>query len=302
MRKIEKMDYFCDEFFENKSMKKLIVGICLLGGLVSCGGKQSKTHDEPVESTDSVEWVADSLWVEEVEEEPEVSVYAERSFADFLYNFATSEKFQLRRILFPLPYYMDNKKDSIEKEEWVHDPLFSQQEFYTMLYDNLDDIEMEKDTSSTSVRIEWIDLTAMKMKRYYFERLYGWWKLEAIDDATIHQEETGQEDFYEFYKRFANDSLFQAERVADPLPFVAPDPDDEFQILETTIQKSQWFTFQPKLPNEYLTNVNYGQRLNQDSRTRIIELRGFGNGFCNTLYFRCRNGEWKLTRFEDLSN
>lgn len=285
-------------------MKKLIIGICLLAWMSSCdsGKKQSETQEEPMELVDSTGWMDDSWLAEEVEEEPEVPVYAERSFADFLYNFATSEKFQLRRILFPLPYYMDNRKDSIGKEEWIHDPLFSQQEFYSMLYDNLDDAELEKDTASTSVRIEWIDLKKKKMKRYYFERLYGWWKLEAIDDASIPREETGQEDFYEFYERFANDSLFQAERVVDPLPFVTPDPEDEFQILETIIQKEQWFTFQPNLPNEYLTNINYGQRLERNSRTRIIELRGFGNGFNNTLYFRCRNGEWRLTRFEDLSN
>ena len=285
-------------------MKKLIVGICLLGCLTSCvgGKKNTDTQEEQMEWTDSIEAMADSLLIEEVKEEPVIPVAADESFADFLYNFALDERLQLRRILFPLPYYMDNQKDSILKEDWVHDPLFSQQEYYTMLYDDLDDAELEKDTASTSVRIEWIDLKQKKMKRYYFERLYGWWKLEAIDDATMPKEETGQEDFYEFYERFANDSLFQAERVADPLPFVAPDPEDEFQILETTIQKEQWFTFQPKLPNEYLTNVNYGQRLNQNSRTRIIELRGFGNGFSNTLYFRCRNGEWRLTRFEDLSN
>ena len=285
-------------------MKKLIVGICLLGWLASCGGgkKQITAQEEDMALVDSMEMIADSLLLEEVEEEPMVPASADESFADFLYNFALDEKLQLRRILFPLPYYMDNKKDSIQKEEWVHDPLFSQQEFYTMLYDNLDDVELEKDTASTSVRIEWIDLKNHKMKRYYFERLYGWWKLEAIDDATMTKEDNGQEDFYEFYERFANDSLFQAERVADPLPFVAPDPDDDFEILETTIQKSQWFTFQPQLPTEFLTNVNYGQRLDRNSRTRVIELRGFGNGFSNTLYFRCRNGEWKLTKFEDLSN
>jgi len=290
--------------FYNVSMKKLIVGIWLLGCLASCGGgkKQTAVQDSLMEAVDSIEVMTDSLEVEEVEEEPVVPVSADESFADFLYNFATNEKLQLRRILFPLPYYMDNKKDSIEKEEWVHDPLFSQEEFYTMLYDRLDDVELEKDTASTSVRIEWIDLKANKMKRYYFERLYGWWKLEAIDDATMPEGEGGQEDFYEFYERFANDSLFQSERIADPLPFVAPDPDDDFQILETTIQKAQWFTFQPKLPTGHLTNINYGQRLDRDSRTRIIELRGFGNGFSNTLYFRCRNGEWKLTRFEDLGN
>ena len=285
-------------------MKKLIVGICLLGWLASCGGgkKQTTAQEDDLALVDSMEMIADSLLLEEVEEEPVVPASADESFADFLYNFALDEKLQLRRILFPLPYYMDNKKDSIQKEEWVHDALFSQQEFYTMLYDNLDDVELEKDTASTSVRIEWIDLKANKMKRYYFERLYGWWKLEAIDDATMTKEDNGMEDFYEFYERFANDSLFQAERVADPLPFVTPDPDDEFQILETTIQKSQWFTFQPQLPTEHLTNVNYGQRLDKNSRTRVIEMRGFGNGFCNTLYFRCRNGEWRLTKFEDLSN
>ena len=282
-------------------MKKLIVGMCLLIGGASCVGVK-KQPEAQMEVSDSIEAQADTLLVEEVEEEPIVPVSADESFSDFLYNFATNEKLQLRRILFPLPYYTDNKKDSILKEEWIHDPLFSQQEFYTMLYDNLDDAELEKDTASTSVRIEWIDLNAMKMKRYYFERLYGWWKLEAIDDASMPKEDTGQEDFYEFYRRFANDSLFQAERVNDPLPFIAPDPEDEFQILETTIHKEQWFAFQPKLPNEYLNNVNYGQRLDRKSRTRVIELRGFGNGFSNTLYFRCRNGEWRLTRFEDFSN
>ena len=284
-------------------MKKLVIAICLLGGMLSCvGGKKNADTQEDALPVDTMAFMADTLEVEEVEEEPIVPASADESFADFLYNFALDEKLQLRRILFPLPYYTDNRKDSILKENWKHDPLFSQQEFYTMLYDHLDDAELEKDTASTSVRIEWIDLKERKLKRYYFERLYGWWKLEAIDDASMPKEETGQEDFYEFYERFANDSLFQAERVADPLPFVAPDPEDEFQILETTIEKEQWFAFQPKLPGEFLTNVNYGQRLDRNSRTRIIELRGFGNGFCNTLYFRCRNGEWKLTRFEDLSN
>jgi hypothetical protein len=127
-----------------------------------------------------------------------------------------------------------------------------------MLYDHLDDAELEKDTASTSVRIEWINLKDRKLKRYYFERLYGWWKLEAIDDASMPKEETGQEDFYEFYERFANDSLFQAERVVDPLPFVAPDPEDDFQILETTIEKEQWFAFQPMLPEHLLVNIDYG--------------------------------------------
>lgn len=297
------MNIFVSIFSILNSMKKLFVAICLLGWMTSCGGGKKNAETQELDMmADTMEAVMDTLLLEEVEEEPVIPISADESFADFLYHFALDEKLQLRRVIFPLPYYMDNRKDSILKEEWKHDPLFSQQEFYTMLFDNLEDSELEKDTASTSVRIELIDLKANKMKRYYFERLYGWWKLEAIDDASMIKEEMAQEDFYEFYERFANDSVFQSERVVEPLLFVAPDPDDEFQILETTIEKEQWFAFQPKLPRDFLTNINYGQRLNKNSRTRVIELRGFGNGFSNTLYFRCRNGEWKLTRFEDLSN
>ena len=66
-------------------MKKLIVGICLLGWMASCGGgkKHTDVQEVAMESIDSVEVVADTLDVEEVEEEQEVSTYAERVFADF---------------------------------------------------------------------------------------------------------------------------------------------------------------------------------------------------------------------------
>lgn len=288
-------------------MKKHIFGICLLIWMASCVNtkKHTENPEVPMEPQDST-IVADTLCTEEewlpIHEEPAVPVAADESFADFLYNFALNEKLQVRRIKFPLPYYMDNQKDTIYKEEWKHDPLFSNEEFYTMLYDTMDDSELEKDTALTSVKIERIELKTKKMKRYYFERLNGLWTLEAIDDAYLPKEKSKQEDFYDFYERFANDSLYQAEHIANPLYYIAPDPEDEFQILETTLQKRQWFTFQPKLPNEYLTNINYGQRLKRNSRTRVIELRGFGNGFNNALYFRYTNGMWSLTRFEDFSN
>lgn len=289
-------------------MKKLIFGICLLMWMTSCvnGKKHADMQEAQTELQDSV-IAADTLCTYEPTEpelpaEQLVPVAADESFADFLYNFALNEKLQIQRIKFPLPYYMDNKKDTIHKEHWKHDPLFSHEEFYTMLFDVLEDSEKEKDTTLTSVRIERIELKSKTMKRYYFERIKGLWTLEAIDDAHLPEEQKKGEDFYEFYERFANDSLFQAERVSTPLPFVAPDPEDDFQILETTLGKEQWFTFQPKLPNEYLTNINYGQRLRKDSKSRIIELRGFGNGFNNALFFRSINGIWKLTRFEDFSN
>ena len=70
-------------------MKKLIVGICLLGAMASCigGKKQADGQDLQTELMDTTEVVADTLLVEEVEE-PIVPLTADESFADFLYNFA----------------------------------------------------------------------------------------------------------------------------------------------------------------------------------------------------------------------
>lgn len=286
-------------------MKKLIIAIGMLLGMMSCagGGKKPAAPDIQPEWADSVAAVEDSLYMEEMEEEEAVLPESvDESFADFLYNFAQDERLQLSRVVFPLPYYNDLRKDSIEKEQWEFQPLFSQLETYTVLFDRAEDMEMEKDTVATSVRIEWIYLKANRVKRYYFERIKGDWMLEAIDDAAIPEEEVTHEDFYEFYERFANDSLFQAERVTEPLQYVTADPDDEFQVIETTMEKGQWFAFRPALPRDVLTNVSYGQRLDRNSRSRIVELKGFSDGFNNTLYFRCRNGQWKLTKFEDLGD
>lgn len=97
------------------------------------------------------------------------------------------------------------------------------------------------------------------------------------------------------------DSLFQSQRVREPLAFVTSDPDDDFSILETTLDLNQWFAFKPVLPVDRLSNINYGQRNDDDSPTKILALKGIGNGFSNILYFRRKAGEWELYKFEDTS-
>lgn len=277
--------------------------LCLL---CSCGSNRKKAdvqEEEPV-SADTIAVLADTMLVEEcMEEEPALPAKADENFADFFYNFALDEKLQHSRIVFPLPCYTDSRKDTIGTDEWVYDPFFSRLECYTVLFDRVEDMNLEKDITSTSVKIEWFYLQANRTKRYYFERIRGEWMLEAVDDAATAAREQGQdEDFFDFYERFVADSTFQAERVAEPLHFVTIDPEDEFSVLQTTLEKGQWFAFQPVLPREFLTNVHYGQRLRTDSPSRIIELKGFGNGFCNILHFHRRGGKWKLVKYEDLGD
>ena len=160
-------------------------------------------------------------------------------------------------------------------------------------------MDLAGDTSLTSVQVEWFFIKKRLLKRYYFERIKGAWILEAINLRPVEKnEDTG---FIDFFNRFVSDSLYQSQHVLDPLVFVTSDPDDDFSILETTISRNQWFAFKPQLPLERLSNINYGQRNNGDSSTKILALKGIGNGFSNILYFRRRGGEWELYKFEDTS-
>ena len=109
------------------------------------------------------------------------------------------------------------------------------------------------------------------MKKYYFERIKGAWILEAINLRPIKQNDN--ENFVEFFGHFAADSLFQSKRVCEPLAFITTDPDDDFSILETTLDLNQWFAFKPGLPADRLSNINYGQRNDDDSPTKIPEWR-----------------------------
>ena len=281
-------------------MKKLIAGVILLGIMSSCGNK--KANIDPFASitkeVDSIRQIADSSHHDKSPEDPQ-PIQADESFDDFIYNFASDDVLQRQRVKFPLPYYNGDKKSNIEERNWEHDDLFTKQHYYTLLFDREEDMDLVGDTSLTSVQVEWMFVKTRMVKRYYFERIKGAWILEAINLRPI--ERSDNENFVEFFGHFATDSLFQSQRVREPLAFVTSDPDDDFSILETTLDLNQWFAFKPVLPVDRLSNINYGQRNDDDSPTKILALKGIGNGFSNILYFRRKAGEWELYKFEDTS-
>lgn len=281
-------------------MKKKIAGIVLIGFLCSCGNKKSQINPfaSITKEVDSVRNRTDSL-LQPIKMEDPKPIEADESFDDFIYSFASDDALQLQRIKFPLPFYNGKKKKTLDKRFWKHDNLFTHQGYYTLLFDREEDMDLVGDTSLTSVQVEWIYVRTQMIKRYYFERIKGAWMLEAINLRPI--EKNDNEDFVEFFGRFANDSLFQSRRVEDPLAFVTMDPDDDFSVFETTLDINQWFAFRPSLPLDRLSNINYGQRSDERSSTKILALKGIGNGFSNVLYFHRKDGEWKLYKFEDTS-
>lgn len=288
-------------------MKRIVFGCCLLIVLAvsSCGGGKKKIDpfETLTEQIDSLTVHPDSVQDSIPVVEDVIPATADESFADFFYNFASDEDFQRSRIVFPLTSYKGKEVVRIPKEDWSYDPLFSREPAYTVLFETEEEMEMEKDTSMHSIQVDMINLNTDHVKRYYFQRKSLSWYLEAINvERLAHETDPGEEDFMLFYKEFSADSVFQAERLESPLGFVTADPDDEFQILETTLEPGQWFAFRPPMTPGRLTNVHYGQKDDLKADTKIVEFKGFGNGFSNTLYFERRGGKWKLMRFEDLSD
>ena len=289
-------------------MRELIIGCLLLVLMASCGGKKKQVDpfETLTEQIDSAMTIHSDSVCEKVDAEEEaVPVAADESFADFFYNFASDESFQRKRVVFPCPFYVGEVVKRIARDEWKYDPLFSCEPVYTVLFDSEEEMEVEKDTSIHSVQVDWIYLSEEKVQRYYFERKDNRWYLEAVSVTPKNEEDEAgarEEDFLDFYERFSRDSVFQRSRLHHPLLFVTSDPEDEFRILETTLDVGQWFAFRPPMMRDSLTNVHYGQPENKGSKHKIVEFKGFGNGFSNTLYFECRKGIWKLTKFEDLSD
>lgn len=234
------------------------------------------------------------------EEKAEVSTRADELFDDFIWNFASNERLQRRRVRFPLPVITQEGTNLVERNDWQHDHLFSEQSTYTLMFDKESDFDFEGDTSLDSAEVEWIYLDSRMRQRYYFERDKGVWMLDSISLMPLSSIDDAS-GFLSFYSRFANDSIYQLDHLSNPIEFVTLDPDDEFSILETTLGITQWFAFKPELPVDRLTNINYGQANDGRSRRKILKVNGFQDGTSIILYFRKRGGEWEMYKFEDTS-
>jgi len=282
-------------------MKTILAGMLMLAFCCACNSGKGKADsmNQPVNTSgsageDTLASCSDSVGMVAVPRS------VDELFDDFIYNYAGNEKWQKARTVFPLPYVKEGRRQFIEKADWEHDHLFTKESYYTLLYDKEEDMELEKNLSLDTVTVEWLYLDVHEIKQYHFQRRNGLWMLTSIVQRSTLEDP--DEDFLEFFYKFSNDSVFQREHIAVPLKFVTSDPDDEFQILETTLEVDQWFAFKPSLPTDKMTNIDYGQRHSKNSRRKVIDLRGIGNGFNNTLFFRRRGNGWKLVQFDDLSN
>ena len=262
--------------------------------MFSCTGKQVQRVDESM--NDSVVDSVDSVPMDTLEQllvETPTPKAMDEFFDDFLFNFAANKKVQKARIIFPLTVHKAGKDEQIEKNKWEMERFFMHQGYYTLFFDNDEQMQLAKDTSINQAIVEKIQLKKDLVTDYVFNRIRGAWMLREIRETKIA--ENINASFLAFYQKFSSDKAFQVKSLNSLVKFVGPDPDDDFNMMEGLITPDTWEAFAPELPKKTIYNIIYGEPKSMDNE-KIFILRGISNGQEVELRFKKVGERWLLMK------
>ncbi len=276
-------------------MKGLIVSLVLL--LLVAGCQERKDASDVTEDTAQVKRVETAVTDDvEVQLQQEPPAAVDRLFDDFIYSFMRDPKFQMARIAFPLANYVDGVNQPINQKNWEFDPIYSQSDTYTMIFDSESSVNKEKDPKLKHVEVEWVYLKRGRVKQYIFDKVDGRWMLVRLNaQELLHN---ANSDFYAFFHRFATDRSYQLAHIENPFEFKTYDS-DSFQVIEGLLDVAQWPDYCPTLPGDVMTNINYSQTY-RGKNSRVLVLTSPSAGMSCTLVFKKKRAEWMLVGFENI--
>ncbi len=229
------------------------------------------------------------------EEDEELSTAVDENFDDFIYSFMKEKRFQIGRIKFPLAQTENGKTTFVQRNAWKYDPLFAEDDSYTMLFNDETSLEHRNDTSLTEVCVEHIFMSEEKIKQLHFKKTNGRWKLTDIH--IHHFNNDSNQEFLAFYSNFATDSVFQRQHTQNPLRFRTYDSDN-YNNVDGLLDIEQWFAFRPEMPIRNFTNINYGINA-PGSKQRLLIICSQSEGMNCILTFVKYGDTWRLTCFEN---
>lgn len=281
-------------------MKWALWGMLALTMLMfSCKNKPTEgtPEDAPEETSDSLNVHRDSTADEQEQLITQVPMprAADELFDDFLFNFAANKNLQLERVAFPLRTVRNGDTTMVDQHSWKMERFFMRQDYYTVIFDNEQQMELMKDTSVNQAVVEKIYFNTGAVISYDFKRIRGAWMLLEVDTEPIKSNKNAS--FLEFYHQFVTDSIFQIESLHETVTFVGPDPDDDFARMEGILTPDTWPAFAPELPDRMIYNVVYGKSQDRSDK-KIFVMRGIANGQEVEMTFRRMEGRWKLVKLE----
>ena len=276
-------------------MKRFFIAIA--AGLLlmfSCTGNRAgqggeMPNDSVADSTDTMETDTMELLITQTP----MPRAADAMFDDFLFNFLANKRLQKERIVFPLRIFEGDKVEQMEERQWQMEHLFMRQGYYTLLFNDEQQMALMKDTAVSEAIVEKILLKKNQVKDYMFRRIRGAWMLCEVRVNPVDQNINAS--FLKFYQRFASDSAFQVKSLNETVQFVGPDPDDDFNMMEGVITADTWEAFAPKLPAKSIYNVIYGKP-QKEGNDKIFLLRGVANGLEVELRFKRAGDKWLLMK------
>ena len=268
--------------------------LCLLLTFSCTGKKAGVETDVPADSVGDSSQVVIEDTLEQLITETPMPRAADAYFDDFIFNFTANKRLQFERIVFPLRVTeADGKTRMTEKSQWKMEHLFMRQGYYTLLFDDDDQMSHMKDSAVNEAIVEKIMLKKNKVKNYFFHRVRGAWMMYEVRTTPV--EENANASFLTFYKRFTTDSVFQVQSINETVEFVGPDPDDDFNVMEGVITPDTWEAFAPQLPEKVLYNIVYGKPEAKENK-KIFLMRGVSNGLEVELRFKKVGGKWLLMK------
>ena len=270
--------------------------VCMALWTTGCSDKKPVAADTlAVDSLQMVDTASVDTLDELISEQP-MPKAADELFDDFIFNFAANRKLQLGRIKFPLEIVDGENVAYLKKKQWKMEHFFMDQGYYTLIFDNMKQMNVVKDTSINNVVVEKVYLAKEKVEKYIFKRINGRWMLTSVHTNDMVQNTNAS--FLAFYQKFASDPSFQIESLNNPVMFTGPDPDDDFSTMTGEIAPETWPAFAPELPSDFIYNIMYGQKYTEGNQ-KIFVMRGIANGMEMQLTFKRMDGKWKLTSLSE---
>lgn len=270
--------------------------LCMVLWTTGCSDKKPVAADTlAVDSLQMVDTASVDTLDELISEQP-MPKAADELFDDFIFNFAANRKLQLGRIKFPLEIVDGENVAYLKKKQWKMEHFFMDQGYYTLIFDNMKQMNVVKDTSINNVVVEKVYLAKEKVEKYIFKRINGRWMLTSVHTNDMVQNTNAS--FLAFYQKFTSDPSFQIESLNNPVMFTGPDPDDDFSTMTGEIAPETWPAFAPELPSDFIYNIMYGQKYTEGNQ-KIFVMRGIANGMEMQLTFKRMDGKWKLTSLSE---
>lgn len=270
--------------------------LCMVLWTTGCSDKKPVAADTlAVDSLQMVDTASVDTLDELISEQP-MPKAADELFDDFIFNFAANRKLQLGRIKFPLEIVDGENVAYLKKKQWKMEHFFMDQGYYTLIFDNMKQMNVVKDTSINNVVVEKVYLAKEKVEKYIFKRINGRGMLTSVHTNDMVQNTNAS--FLAFYQKFASDPSFQIESLNNPVMFTGPDPDDDFSTMTGEIAPETWPAFAPELPSDFIYNIMYGQKYTEGNQ-KIFVMRGIANGMEMQLTFKRMDGKWKLTSLSE---